>query len=169
MGLLNEIREYASTNSDKRIAMFVDMDGVIANLEIDMNNSIVSNKKNLFFNKKPIMPVIDMLHEVSEIVNIDLYILSACVYKEQAIDKSRWLDKYAPFFKVDNQIFIIKEVVNYTHENKCEIKVGNIVSIMESKCYDLAIYFEDEYLMLRKAYKLLGDKVFCIHISNFIE
>ncbi len=169
MKLLESITDYANKNDDKLIAMFVDMDGVIANLEIDINNSIAANTPGFFLNKRPMRPVIDMLNSVSKISNVDLYILSACGYKNQAEEKREWLETYAPFFKKEKQIFVIKEIVNYTRETKSEIKVKNIINTMENKGYDLAIYFEDEYQMLKTAYRLLKDKILCIHISNFID
>jgi len=169
MGLLEKIKKHAETNSDKKIAMFVDMDGVIAKLDVDKNREMAGNACGWFLNKTPLKSVINLLEEISNIPNIDLYILSACVFKNQAVDKSKWLEKHAPFFKKENQIFVIKEVVKYTVETKPKIKSMNIVDTMRDKGDDLSIYFEDELPMLKKAYDLLGEKVMTVHISEFID
>lgn len=169
MRLLAKVKDYATQHSSKKIAMFVDMDGTIASLEIDINNSIYKNDKGYFLNKRPLKTVLEQLNSITQIPNIDLFILSACTYKEQALEKSKWLEKNAPFFLYKNQIFVIKEIVKYTYETKGEIKVNNILEVIKKNAYDLAIYLDDEYLMLRKAHKLLKDKILLIHISEVIE
>jgi len=165
--MLEQIKTYADENRDKKIAMFVDMDGVIADL--DINDDIANNKANVFLEKRPLKSVINILSKVSEIENIDLYILSACGYRNQAVDKSEWLSIHAPFFKKENQIYVVREVVNYTHETKTKIKTDNILDTLRDRDYDLAIYLEDEFLMLKMMQKKLGDKIMCIHISSFIK
>ena len=169
MNILEKIKLYANENSNKKIAMFVDMDGTIASLDIDIHNDISNNTKGYFLNKRPLQTVIRILEEISKISNIDLYILSACGYKEQALDKITWLERHAPFFKKENQIFVVKEIVNYTNQTKNQIKISNIIHTIDTKGYDLAIYFEDEYQMLRTAYHHLKDRILCIHISTVIE
>ena len=77
--------------------------------------------------------------------------------------------RYAPFFKEENQLYVVKEMTDYTAKNKATTKSSRIVEILEERAYDLAIYFEDDYNMLKEAYRLLGDKILCLHISNFLE
>lgn len=167
--MLNEVKEYLKNNPEKRVALFSDMDGVLALLEVDVTESIPRNEKDYFLKRKPLKTVISKLAELTNYHNLDFYILSACTYKEQAIDKTTWLKEHAPFFTPDKQLFIIKEVVGYTPENKTEIKTQAINDIIEKNNYDMAVYIEDEYLMLRKAYKKLKNKIICIHISSFID
>lgn len=168
MNIYEIIKEFAKENSDKKIAMFVDMDGTIANLEVDVNNNIATNTQDFFLNKRPLKTVIDILNKVSKIPNVEMFILSACAYVNQAQDKTKWLEKHAPFFKEENQLFVIKEIVKYTAETKANIKTENIINTMNKHHFDLAIYLEDEYKMLRNAHHKLKDKILCIHISNFI-
>lgn len=167
--MLEEVKDYLQKNPDKKVALFSDMDGVLANLEIDKTDAIPRNEKDYFLVRKPIITIIKKLEELTIYNNLDFYILSACSYKEQARDKSIWLKKHAPFFKSERQIFIIKEVVGYTSINKSDIKTKAIDDIMEKNNYDMVVYVEDEYVMLRKAAKKLKDKIICIHISNFID
>lgn len=169
MKIYKLINDFAEVNKDKKIAMFVDMDGTIANLEIDINNDITKNTPNFFLNKRPLKTIINILEKVSKINNIDMFILSACAFSNQAVDKKQWLKKHAPFFKEENQIFVVKEKDNYTQTTKYQIKTQYIVNTLQKQNYDLAIYLEDEYLMLRYASKKLKNKLLCIHISNFIE
>lgn len=169
MNVYNRIEKFVISNQSKKIAMFVDMDGTIASLDIDINNDISKNTPGYFLNKKPLQKVIEVLSKVSKFNNVEMYILSACLYKEQAVDKSKWLNKYAPFFKKDNQLFVIKEVVEYTKKTKALIKTVFIIKTIEKNKIDMVIYLDDEYLMLRKANSRLKNKILCLHISNFLE
>lgn len=167
--MLEELKKYLENNQDKKIALFSDMDGVLANLEFDYEDVIHTNGEGHFLSRKPLNTVISKLKELTEYKNLDFYILSACIFKHQADDKSLWLDKYAPFFSKEKRIFMIREAVNYTPKNKSEMKTEYIEKMVKENNYDLIIYVEDEYLMLRKAHEKLKDKILCIHISNFID
>ena len=170
MNFVDEINQLCKNNLDKRYALFADMDGVLAKLEIDTKNSIANNTKDYFLNVKPIPSVIQKLAEINKNPNLDLYILSACGYEEQAQDKRTWLEQHAPFFESDKQIYIIKDVVKYTYSNKADIKTQSIVDkLCQRGGYDYAIYLEDEYLMLKEANKKLKEKLIGYHISYLID
>lgn len=87
--------------NDKKIKMFVDMDGVIADYD-------VGNASN-FDKKRPLMTSISKLEKLSRKENLELYILSISTKDEGILQKNTWLDKYAPFFKNKNRIIISKE------------------------------------------------------------
>lgn len=169
MNFVQDIINICNENKNKKIGMFIDMDGVIADYDINGYTAIRDNKLNAFFNKRPIHTTINILKRLKDIDNLELYILSACLFKNQAEDKSMWLDKYAPFIKNENRYFIVKEIVKYNNETKPEIKVNYIVDIMNKDKLDLAIYIEDEHSMLRKAKEILGNKVIRYHISSLID
>lgn len=86
---------------DKRLSIYVDMDGVIAAYEF--------GKKLDFVNKRPLFTNIKTLNKVSELANVQLHILSICIKDEQIKEKNSWLDKYAPFFEKDKRVIISKE------------------------------------------------------------
>jgi len=165
----DKIKSFIRENHDKEIAFFVDMDGTIVSLEVDKNNDIVLDTPGFFLNKRPLKIVIGILENVSESKNVTLYILSACKTVRQAEEKRQWLKEHVPFIKEDRQIYVIKEVSKYSRKTKAYIKTLNIKRVMEEENYDLAIYLDDEYLMLKEAYDSLGEKVWCLHISDFIE
>lgn len=98
MYFLNKIKEISK---DNKVAIFVDMDGVITDFDL--------NKALDFKNKRPIITNINTLSEISNLNNTRLYILSVCVKDYQIKEKNDWLDKYAPFFKIENRIIISKE------------------------------------------------------------
>ena len=89
---------------NKKLIIFVDMDGVIASYNF--------GKPLEFYNKRPLYTNIKTLKRVSELENVELHILSVCVFNRQIKDKNNWLDKYANFFKKENRMIISKESNN---------------------------------------------------------
>ena len=97
MYLENFLEQY----KDKKVKMFVDMDGVIA----DFNFGEARN----FDKKRPLYSSINKLENISKKDNVDLYIFSATRMKQGYDEKQYWLDKYAPFFKKENRVIISRE------------------------------------------------------------
>ncbi len=85
----------------KDIMLFVDMDGVLASFD-------VGNPSD-FLNKRPLKQNIENIRKVSEIENVEVYILSMCRHPNQIEEKNIWLDKNAPFFKKENRNIIARE------------------------------------------------------------
>lgn len=51
-----------------------------------------------------------------------MFILTSCLYNEQAEEKSLWLDKYMPFIKNKNKIFVLPK----NFESRKKIKIDKI-------------------------------------------
>ena len=100
---LNDIylKKYLEKYKDKKIKLFVDMDGVIADY-------IFEEAKD-FDKKRPLYDSINKLKFIGEMPNIELFILSATKETEGINQKHWWLDKYAPFFKKENRVIISRE------------------------------------------------------------
>ena len=77
------------------------MDGVIADY-------IFGEAKN-YDKKRPLYDNIDKLKMVSEIYNIEYFILSVTKQISGIEEKNAWLDSYVPFFKKENRIIISEE------------------------------------------------------------
>ena len=97
MYLENFLNQY----NDKKVKMFVDMDGVIA----DFNYGKACD----FDKKRPLYSSIEKLESISKKDNVDLYIFSATRMNKGYDEKQYWLDKYAPFFKKENRVIISRE------------------------------------------------------------
>ena len=95
---------YLKQFDDKKIKLFVDMDGVIADY-------ILGDAKD-YDKKRPLHDSIKKLEEISKMSNIELFIFSATRYTEGHAQKEWWLDQYAPFFKKENRIIISREAHN---------------------------------------------------------
>lgn len=100
------LKEYLKQFNDKKIKLFVDMDGVVADYD-------VGSPKD-YDKKRPLYDSIDKLEEISKMPNVELYIFSATRYSSGFEQKNWWLDTYAPFFKKENRIIISREDNNMT-------------------------------------------------------
>jgi hypothetical protein len=103
--LLNEI--------DDNIDLFIDMDGVISSYDF--------GKPLDFKNKRPLTTNINTLRKISEMNNVNLYILSVCRKDNEIEIKNNWLDKFAPFFEKDKRFVLSKET--YTGVTSAELKL----------------------------------------------
>ena len=97
MYLENFLEQY----QDKKVKMFVDMDGVIADFNF--------GKACDYDKKRPLYSSINKLENISKKDNVDLYIFSATRMNKGYDEKQYWLDKYAPFFKKENRVIISRE------------------------------------------------------------
>ena len=97
-------REFIEQYNNKRIKLFVDMDGVIADY-------ILGEPSN-YDKKRPLFSNIEKLEEVSKMDNIELYILSVTRKTEGIEQKNVWLDRFAPFFKKEHRIIISRIIIN---------------------------------------------------------
>ena len=98
------LKKYLDNYENKKIKLFVDMDGVIADY--------VYNEARSYDKKRPLYNNIRKLEEISKMSNIELFIFSATRYNEGTNEKHYWLDTYAPFFKKENRIIISREANN---------------------------------------------------------
>lgn len=98
------LKEYLKQFGDKKIKLFVDMDGVIVDY--------IFGSAQDYDKKRPLYDNIDKLEIISHIPNVELFIFSATRYSSGFAQKHYWLDTYAPFFKKENRIIISREENN---------------------------------------------------------
>jgi len=103
------LQEYLKQFKDKKIKLFVDMDGVIADYDFGMPKD--------YDTKRPLYDSIKKLEVISKMPNVELYIFSVTRYSTGFKQKNWWLDKYAPFFKESNRIIISREDNNMTESS----------------------------------------------------
>lgn len=98
MYLKEKLEEY----KDKRISIYIDMDGVIVDYEV--------GKAFGYDKKRPLFSSIDKLKEISKMENVTMHILSISKTNKGVEEKNIWLDKYIPFIEKDNRNIISKEI-----------------------------------------------------------
>lgn len=164
MYLLEEIKKIIQTNS-KKIIIFVDMDGVVADYRFGEGENIKNNKPGLYLNKRPIYTTINNLKKINDEINCEMCILSSCLYKEQAKEKDLWLTKHMSFIKQENRIFILSE----NFESRKKLKIDKIKEQLDSNECELAILIDDTHDILFLALSELKEKVIPFHVITLID
>ena len=160
MYLLEEIKRIIENNSNK-VSIFVDMDGVVADYRFGEGENIKNNKPGLYLNKRPIYTTINNLQRINDEIDCEMFILSSCLYKEQAEEKSLWLAKYMPFIKKENKIFILSE----NFESRKKLKIDKIREKLDLNECELAILIDDTHDILFLALSELKEKVIPLHVQ----
>ena len=147
-----------------RVALFVDLDGTVAEYRIFPKNYITVETKGLFLESKPLFSVIEVLEKLSQIENLDIYILSLSRSKIIVEEKKIWLKKYMPFINEDKYIIVCRETGEYNYDNREYIKSQKMKEKLEK--YDFLIFLDDEHNILRRAQEELGDRGEVFHVSS---
>ena len=159
---IDSIRDICKKN--KKVAMFIDMDGTIVEYRIYGNEKQLIKAHEDLLNEKPVLPIIDILREINKIENIDLYILSLSKKTKIKEEKKIWLNKYVDFISSDKWIILDKEVGEYNPENRNYVKCEQ----MERKLneYDYVILLDDDHKVLKQTKENLQDRGEVFHISS---
>ena len=143
MYLENFLEQY----QDKKVKMFVDMDGVIA----DFNFGEACD----YDKKRPLFSSINKLEDISKKKNVDLYIFSATRMNKGYDEKQYWLDKYAPFFKKENRVIISREEHDFVES--ATLKADYMKNVERDG--SVLIVIDDDPKNLRAISKLNNDVV----------
>ena len=107
--------------------------------------------------------IIKTLEKISQISNIDLYILSLSKTSKLTEKKKKWLEKNTPFIPQKNWLIITKEIGEYNKENRDTIKAKKIEE--KGDQYNHLILLDDDHKVLREAQKKLGKNADIYHVS----
>ena len=162
MSFYDEINKISKKH--KNIGIFVDMDGTIVEYKVFPYNFFTKNPKGVFLNAKPLNVVIENLRKINEIENVTINILSLAKSDVIVEEKTKWLQKYAPFINKENYIIVNKENGEYTPENRNIIKYQKMKEKYD--IYDYVILLDDDHKILLKTQEELKDKGELFHISS---
>jgi len=132
------LKDYLSKIDSKKIKVYVDMDGVIADYEV--GNAAEFDKK------RPLKSTISKLEEISKMKNIELYILSISRMDEGVNQKQTWLDINAPFFKKENRVIISRESNNFASSSNLKSDYLRKLKRDESKI----VVIDDDPIILKE-------------------
>ena len=152
MYLENFLEQY----QDKKVKMFVDMDGVIADFNF--------GKACDYDKKRPLYSSINKLENISKKNNVDLYIFSATRMNKGYDEKQYWLDKYAPFFKKENRVIISREKHDFLESS--ELKADYMKNVERDG--SVLIVIDDDPKNL-KAIRKLNDDVVLLKDTALID
>lgn len=158
------IRDICKKN--KKVAMFIDMDGTIVEYRIYGNEKQLIKAHEDLLNEKLVLPIIDILREINKIENIDLYILSLSKRTKIKEEKKIWLNKYVDFISPDKWIILDKEVGEYNPENRNYVKCEQMERKLNEYNYDYVILLDDDHKVLKQTKENLQDRGEVFHISS---
>lgn len=115
------LKDKLNNYKDKKIIIYVDMDGVIADYDVGLPLK--------YDQKRPLITSITKLEEVNKLDNIELHILSITRMNSGIEEKNIWLDKYASFFKKENRHIISREQNNYKKSSLLKLEFLNSINI----------------------------------------
>ena len=161
---LERVKEIKKKNG--KIAIFVDMDGTIAEYPVYQEENVAKAMEEEYSKIEPVNYIINILKELSKIENIDLYILTLSKTIQISEEKIKWLKKYVNFIQEKNWIIITKELGEYNKENRNIVKALKMQEKLPK--YDFEILLDDDHKVLKETQKLLGNKVKVFHISSAI-
>ena len=140
---------------DKKVVIYVDMDGVIASFDFGYPCG--------FDKKRPLFTNIKTLEEVSKLENVELKILSACRKDYQIQEKNVWLDKYAPFFNKENRNILSRE--SHNNELSSIMKTNFLSNVKDARTI---ILIDDDIAVLRAVSKQMN-YIICMQDSELID
>ena len=142
------IKEFLEEYNDKKIRLFVDMDGVIVDYKV--------GEPHEFDKKRPLYDSIAKLEEISKMCNVELHILSVTRMDVGFDQKNRWLDKFAPFFEKENRTIISRQANGFEKTTKLK---ANYVKNLERTDDSVIIIIDDDPSVLKELKKTSKDVV----------
>lgn len=162
MNFCEKIKQICSKYN--KVALFVDMDGTIAEYKVYQEGFITTETKELFLNSMPMQVIINELEKINEIANLDIFILTLSKSKIIEEEKKEWLKKYVPFVKKENYIILVKERNEYNQETKPYVKFRKMEEKL--KDYDYVMLLDDDHKILKETQKNLKNNGEVFHISS---
>ncbi len=162
MNFCEKIKQICSKYN--KVALFVDMDGTIAEYKVYQDGFITNETKELFLNSMPMRVIINELEKINEIANLDIFILTLSKSKIIEEEKKEWLKKYVPFVKKENYIILVKERNEYNQETKPYVKFRKMEEKL--KDYDYVMLLDDDHKILKETQKNLKNNGEVFHISS---
>lgn len=163
MKIVEEINKIYQKN--KKIKLFLDMDGTITELLFDSEKIYL--KKGEYLNKKPIKPIINKIKEINKkFPLIKINILSCSKTKCMVKEKNEWLNRYMPDIKQRRRILLCEETGDYTQKSVNLVKAQYIKKSLKDN--ELAILIDDDIRVLTAAKEIIDDKILLFHVTSLL-
>ena len=150
------LKSFLEKYGDKKIKIFVDMDGVVADYVVGASGD--------YHLKRPLWDSIKKLEEVSQMPNVEMYILSVTALNKGYDQKQTWLDKNMPFIKKENRIIPSREANDMEESYKLKI---NVLTNVERDGSIIVIIDDDQ--MILKAIKATFDDVVTLKDTVLVD
>jgi hypothetical protein len=149
----------------KNIKIYIDMDGTIVENIYDLEKSFL--KRGGYIKKRPIKPIIDVINIIKDnYKEMEVNILSCAMTNDMVKEKNEWLDIHMPNINIENRIFLVNENGDFTEDTIRFVKSEYIKANLHEN--DIAILIDDSNTILNEAQKLLGNKVYPVHVTSLL-
>lgn len=155
--------DYIKAFGDKTINIYIDMDGVVADYDLEGYKNDGSNT-DIYLNKRPVMSSIKPLEEVSHLDNVNLYILSVSRYERQVQGKLTWLDNNMKFIKKENINILPRDTNNFTKSK--DLKKNFLIE--HTKNDDINIHIDDAHDVMETLMDL-DLNLIILHVTSLID
>lgn len=160
---MTQFIDYLKKFENKNIKIYVDMDGVVAEFDMTDRKKIESNK-DVYLNKRPINTIINILKEINELDNVEMYILSVARLNSQIEGKKLWLKRYMPFIKENNINIIARDVNDFQKSSKLK---SNFLKKEENN-NEIIIDIDDDHRVLTEIEEN-NKYVYALHPSSILN
>ena len=154
---------YLKQFNDKKINIYIDMDGVVADFDM-LGFEEKKDDPDVYLNKRPVQTIINILKDVNELNNVNLYILSVARCENQIPGKVKWLEK--------NMSFITKEQINIlprdTNDFKTAHDLKKIFLTGNTSKEEINIMIDDSHSVLYALNKL-DLNIIPLHITSIMD
>ena len=161
----NLIKEIKTKAKSQKVKVYFDMDGTLAEYDVEDKEKILYNQAGLYLTKRPLKSIINVADKLAKIDNIEICIVSNCHFKEQKEEKLLWLEKYTPFIKKENINIIVFNDMIFSKEEKDFLKANLIISNLKQN--EFAYLIEDDHKIIRATNKFSNIKA--CHMSMFVN
>lgn len=141
------LKDYLEQYKNKKIKMFVDMDGVIVDYVVGSTDD--------FDKRRPLTTSISKLKELNDEGNVELHILSVTRMDKGVKEKNVWLDKYAPIFEKENRVIISRESNDFKSSAELKSEYLNGVERDES----VIVFIDDDPRVIKAVGELNKDVI----------
>ena len=156
-------KDYLNKYNDKKINIYVDMDGVVADYDA-INFKENKDKDDVYLNKRPVLSSINVLKEISIMENVTLNILSCTKRNNQKEGKIIWLSKYMNFIKKENINLISREEKEFM--KACLIKSEFLKNHYKEN--EINIMIDDSHDVLKEI-ENLDLEIIPLHITSILD
>ena len=157
------LKEYLEQFGDKKIKLFVDMDGVVADYDL-LNFESVKTSPDAYLNKRPITTVINIFRNLSKLDNVTIYILSVAKQENQINGKLVWLSENMNFIPKSQINIIPRDTNGWT---KASILKKDFLKSNYEKD-NISLMIDDSHDVLKEV-KNLDIGIIPVHISTVID
>ena len=162
--LKNKILQDSKT---RPVYVFFDMDGVLADYDIDKTGERLIKGNDYYTRKAPLPTAINFAKSLSEIPNVTVGILSNCIYNVQADEKRKWLSQYMPFLRPENINIISYEAYGIADDKQAKREAK--CKFLNSKFHgnSCGVYLiDDDHQILKVFIKDTDNIVDVYHVSS---